>query len=168
MNSMKEIRIGKVVLNIGVGEGGRELSNAEEVLRDIADQKPVRTYAKQTNQTLGVRQGTPVGCKMTLRGERGIEALERLLKVKGHQIEESSFDGNGNFSFGIEEHIEIPDMEYDPDVGIYGMDVSVNLVRPGFRIKNRKRKPRKIPESHRINKEEAIEFVEEELGVQVV
>lgn len=168
MNSMKEIGVGKVVLNIGVGKGGRELSNAEQVLRDIAGQKPVRTYAKQTNQTLGIREGTPVGCKVTLRGQRSLEVLDRLLNVKGHEIKKSSFDGNGNFSFGIDEHIVIPDMEYDPSAGIFGMDVSVNLVRPGFRVKRRKREPRKVPEGHRINKEEAIEFVEEELGVQVI
>ncbi len=168
MNSMKEIKLGKVVLNMGIGQGGRELSNAENVLQKIAQQTPVRTYARQTNQTLGVRQGTPVGCKVTLRKRKAEKTLENLLNVKGNELKESSFDSNGNFSFGIEEHIEIPEMDYDPDVGIFGMDVNVNLVRPGFRIKKRKRKPRKIPESHRINKEEAIEFVEQELGVQVV
>ncbi len=153
---------------MGIGQGGRELTNAEDVLQEVANQQPVRTYAKQTNQTLGVRQGTPVGCKVTLRKEKAKNTLERLLDVKGKELEESNFDSNGNFSFGIEEHIEIPEMDYNPDIGIFGMDVSVDLVRPGFRIKKRKRKPRKIPDSHRINKEEAIEFVEQELGVQVV
>lgn len=165
---MKEIRIGKVVLNMGIGQGGRKLSNAEGVLEDLTGQVPVRTYAQQTNQTLGIREGTPVGCKVTLRKERAINTLDELLEVKGNQIKEESFDQSGNFSFGIEEHIEIPNMEYDPDIGIFGMDVSVNLVRPGFRIKKRRRKPKTIPESHRINKEEAVEFVEQELGIKVV
>lgn len=167
VNPMKEIKLGKVVLNMGIGQGGRELTNAEEVLKKIANQEPVRTYAEQTNQTLGVRQGTPIGCKVTLRKEKAKNTLERLLEVKGDELNGSSFDSYGNFSFGVEEHIEIPGMDYDPDVGIFGMDVSVNLVRPGFRIKKRKRKPRKIPKSHRINKEEAIDFVEQELGVEV-
>lgn len=168
MNSMKDIEIGKVVLNIGVGKGGKDLSNAEKVLRNIADQTPVRTYAEQTNQTLGIREGTPIGCLVTLRKDSAVKVLKELLSVKGDELKRSSFDGNGNFSFGIEEHIEIPEMEYDPDVGIFGLDVSVNLVRPGFRVKRRKRKPRPISSSHRISKEEAVEFVEQELGVEVV
>ncbi len=168
MNTMKDIEIGKVVLNMGIGEGGRELSKAEGVLEDIAGQEPVRTYAVQTNQTLEVREGTPLGCKVTLRDEKAENILDKLLEIKGYELDESSFDRTGNFSFGIDEHIEISGMEYDPSLGIYGMDVNVNLVRPGFRIKRRKRKPKKISNSHRIDKEEAIDFVEEELDVEVV
>ena len=168
MNEMKEIEIGKVSLNIGVGEGGKKLSNAENVLQQVASQEPVRTHAEQTNQTLEIREGSPIGCKVTLRDDLAVEVLEKLLEVKGNEINESSFDQEGNFAFGVDEHIEIEGMEYDPSVGIFGLDVNVNLVRPGFRIKKRRRQPRSIPSSHRINKEEAIEFVERELGVEVV
>lgn len=168
MNVMREIKVGKVVINMGVGEGGRKLSNAEGVLKEITGQTPARTYAKQTNQTIGIREGTPVGCKVTLRKERAIANLKKLLKVKGMEIKESSFDENGNFSFGIKEHIEIPDLEYEPDIGIFGMDVNVSLERPGFRIKKRRRRPRPVPKSHRIDKEEAVEFVEQNLNVEVV
>ncbi len=165
---MREIDIAKVVLNIGVGEGGRKLSNAEVVLEEITGQTPVRTYAKQTNQTVEVREGSPIGCKVTLRKEKATDTLEKLLEVKGNEIKESSFDRYGNFSFGIEEHIELPEMEYDPDMGIFGMDVSVTLERPGFRIKKRRRRPRPIPESHRIYKDEAIDFVGKNLNTKVV
>ncbi len=168
MNSMREIRVGKVVLNIGVGKGGRDLTNAENVLEKVAGQEPVRTETKQTNQTWEIREGTPIGCRVTLRGESAIETLEKLLGVVGNEINESSFDEEGNFSFGIDEHIEIPELEYDPDMGIFGIDVVVNLVRPGFRIRKRRREPKKIPKSHRINKEEAIEYVEQEFDVKVV
>lgn len=168
MNSMKEIRIGKTVLNIGVGHGGRELSEAENVLEELTQQKPVRTFAQQTNQTWEVREGAPIGCKITLRKDSAVEVLEKLLEVKGGEIKSSSFDDNGNFSFGIEEHIEIPGLEYDPDVGIFGLDVSVNLVRPGFRVKKRRREPKTIPDSHRIDSEEAIDFVKQKFDVRVV
>ncbi|MFW5912503.1 MAG: 50S ribosomal protein L5 [Candidatus Hadarchaeota archaeon] len=168
MNPMKNIKIGKAVLNIGVGHGGRELSEAENVLEELANQEPVRTFAKQTNQTWGVREGSPVGCKVTVRKQPAVDLLKKLLEVRGNEIKESSFDDSGNFSFGIDEHIEIPKMEYDPDVGIFGLDVSVDLVRPGFRVAKRRREPKKIPSSHRIDKEEAIEFVEENLEVRVV
>lgn len=168
MNSMKEIRIGKTVLNIGVGHGGRELSEAENVLEELTNQKPVRTFAQQTNQTWDVREGAPIGCKVTLRKDLAVQVLEKLLQVKGNEIPDSSFDESGNFSFGIDEHIEIPEMEYNPDVGIFGLDVSVNLVRPGHRIKKRRREPKSIPDSHRIDREEAIDFVEEKFDVRVV
>ncbi len=168
MNEMKEIKVGKVVLNIGVGQGGKELTNAEKVLEKITGKSPVRTQAKQTNQTFDLREGTPIGCKVTLRDEAAVENLEKLLDVKGKEIKRSSFDNYGNFSFGIDEHIEIPDMDYDPNVGIFGFDVAVRLVRPGFRVKERRKRPSSIPDSHLINKDEAIEFVEEEFGVKVV
>lgn len=168
MNSMKEIEIGKVSLNMGVGQGGRELTEAENILQKIAGQEPVRTQAKQSNQTLEIREGAPVGCKVTLRGSQAENVLQKLLNVKGGEIEETAFGSDGNFSFGIEEHIEISEMDYDPSVGIFGLDVNVNLERPGFRVKKRRRKPSSISPSHRINKEEAIEFVEQEFGVEVV
>lgn len=168
MNSMRDIEVGKISLNIGVGQGGKELSNAEGVLQKVANQEPARTYAKQTNQTFEIREGTPVGCKVTLRGEKALDILGTLLEVKGNEVKESSFDREGNFSFGIDEHIEIPGMEYDPSIGIFGMDVNVNLVRPGFRIKKRRREPSSIPSHHRINKDEAVEFVKRELEVEVV
>ncbi|KXB06587.1 50S ribosomal protein L5, partial [candidate division MSBL1 archaeon SCGC-AAA382C18] len=142
--------------------------NAEDVLEKVAGQTPVRTEAEQTNQTLEIREGTPIGCKVTLRGESAIETLEKLLGVVGNEIKESSFDKEGNFAFGIDEHIEIPEMEYDPDMGIFGMDVVVNLVRPGFSIRKRRRESKTIPKSHRINKEEAIEFVKQKFDVKVV
>lgn len=167
MNRMKEIEVGKVVLNISVGKGGRDLTNAENILEEVSNKQPVRTHAKQTHPSFEVREGAPIGCKVTLRDDSAIEILNKLLKVKGNALSDSCFDENGNFSFGIEEHIEIPDMEYNPDVGIFGMNVSVNLVRPGFRVKKRRRQPSQISSSHQIDREEAIEFLEREFGVQV-
>ncbi|KXB02809.1 50S ribosomal protein L5 [candidate division MSBL1 archaeon SCGC-AAA261F19] len=164
---MRRIKVEKVTLNIGVGVGGKDLSNAEMILREISDQNPVRTYAKRTNKDFGIRQGAPIGCKVTIRGEKAVSTLEKLFEAKGSELPESSFNEGGNFSFGIKEHIEIPKIEYDPDVGIYGMDVCVSLARPGYRIKNRRIRPRSIPPSIRIDKEEAINFVKQKFGVQV-
>lgn len=167
MNQMRRIKVEKVTLNIGVGVGGKDLSNAEMILKEISDQNPVRTYAKRTNKDFGIRQGAPIGCKVTLRGEKAVSTLEKLFEARGNELPESSFNGGGNFSFGIKEHIEVPKIEYDPDVGIYGMDVCVSLARPGYRIKNRRIRPRSIPHSIRIDKEEAINFVKQKFGVQV-
>ncbi|KXB01043.1 50S ribosomal protein L5 [candidate division MSBL1 archaeon SCGC-AAA259O05] len=167
-NPMKEIKVEKVVLNIGVGKGGKDLSNAEKILEEVAGQRPVRTHAKQTSQTFGFREGAPVGCKVTLRGDSAVQTLDKLLTVRGNELNESSFDEHGNFSFGIDEHIEIQGMDYDPEVGIFGMDVSVNLVRDGSRVKKRRRQSSSVASSHRVDKEEAIEFVKDKFDVRVV
>lgn len=168
MNPMREIKIEKVTLNIGVGKGGKDLSNAEMILEEISGQRPVRTYAKRTNKEFGIRQGAPIGCKVTLRGRKAVSTLKKLFEAKGKELRKSSFDGQSNFSFGIKEQIDIPGIEYDSDVGIYGMDVCVSLARPGYRIKHRRRRPRSIPPSHQIDEGEAIEFVKRNFGVQVV
>ncbi|HID60758.1 MAG TPA: 50S ribosomal protein L5 [Hadesarchaea archaeon] len=168
MNPMREIRIEKVVLNIGTGEGGDKLAKAENVLKDIAGQKPMRTFAKKSVREWGVKRGNPLGCMVTLRGERAIETLKRLLDGVERHLKKDSFDNNGNFAFGIKEHIDIPGISYDPELGVFGMDVCVTLARPGYRIKRRRRLARPISTTHLITKEEAINFVTEKFGVQVI
>ncbi len=168
MNPMREIRIEKVVLNIGTGEGGDKLANAERVLESIAKQKPARTYAKKLVREWGVKRGSPIGCAVTLRGERTVETLTRLLDAVERRVKRESFDNGGNLAFGIKEQIDIPGISYDPELGIFGMDVCITLMRPGYRIRRRRRFTRSIPPSHRITKEEAINFMTSKFGVQVV
>ncbi len=173
MNPMREIRIEKVTLNIGVGEPGERLEKAEEVLRRVLklvgiEQKPVRTKAKKRVQRWGIRPGLPIGVKVTVRGKKAEELLKVLLEAVDRKIPARSFDEHGNFSFGIHEYIEIPGMKYDPEIGIYGMDVCVTLERPGYRVKRRKRKKARVGKEHLITKDEAIQFVKETFGVEVV
>lgn len=166
MNPMRELRLQKVVLNIGVGEGGDKLVNAERVLEQISGQKPVRTYAKKSVREWGVKKGMPIGCKVTLM-KRAEEILDRLLNAVDRRISESSFDDAGNVSFGIKEHIDIPGIAYDPKIGIFGLDVCVSIGRPGHRVKWRKNKPRKIPRTHLVTKEEAVEFMSKKFNVVI-
>ncbi len=168
MNPMREMRVEKVVLNMGIGEGGDKLKTAQGVLKELAGQKSVRTYGKKTIPEFGVRGGKSLGCKVTLRGERAEEILKRLFEAVEGRVNKAAFDGEGTFSFGIKEHIDIPGMVYDPKVGIFGMDVCVSLSRPGNRIKLRRRQPHTIPRSHRVSSDEAMEFVGQKFGVQVV
>jgi large subunit ribosomal protein L5 len=165
---MREIRVEKVVLNVGVGEGGEKLAKAESVLEKITDQKPARTYAKSTIRDWGLKKGSPIGCKVTLRGQKAEEILNKLFDAVERRVRKNSFDGRGNFSFGIREHIDIPGISYDPAVGIFGMDVCVSLGRPGYRLKWRQRASRRIPPSHLISGEEAIDFIIKKFGVEIV
>ena len=85
-----------------------------------------------------------------------------------NKLKASSFDGFGNFSLGIKEHIEIPGTRYDPVLGIFGMDVCITMKKPGFRVKNRRIAPNHIPKRHRITKEETIKFFIEQYKVEVI
>ncbi len=167
-NPMREIRIEKVTVNIGVGEGGERLRKAEKVIEMLTGQKPVRTIAKVTNRDFGIRKGLPIGCKVTLRKKKAIEFLRKALWVRDFKLPIWSFDSEGNFSFGIAEHTDFEGVKYDPEIGIFGMDVCVTLERKGYRIKRRKRQKTKIPLRHRITKEEAIEFLKREFNLEVI
>jgi large subunit ribosomal protein L5 len=168
-NPMRRIRIAKVVINIGVGEPGERLEKAEELLRRLTGvEKVVRTRAKKRIPKWGIRPGLPIGVKVTLRGQKAEEVLNRLLDAVERKIPESSFDDSGNFAFGIHEYIDIPGMKYDPKIGVFGMDVIVNLERPGYRVARRKYRRAKVGKAHRITKDEAIQFAKEHLGVEVI
>ena len=164
-HAMRDPRIEKVVVHMGVGEGGRELAKAEDILEEITGQESVRTISGRASQDFGVRRGEPVGAKVTLRGDTAVEFLETALPIA--DLSASSFDETGNFGFGVEEHTEFPSQEYDPQIGIYGLDVTVNLVRPGYRVKKRDKRSRQIPSSHRMTVEDAVAFIESTFDVEV-
>ena len=164
-HEMREPRIEKVVVHMGVGEGGRELADAEEILEAVAGQQPVRTQAQRTVGEFGLRQGDPIGAKVTLRADDAEEFLETALTLA--DLSESQFDDTGNFSFGVQEHTDFPSQEYDPNTGIYGLDVTVNLVRPGYRVSKRDKASRQIPSSHRLEVDDAVAFVEGAFDVEV-
>ena len=164
-HDMREPRVEKVVVHMGVGQGGRELANAEEILAEVAGQQPVRTQARETVGEFDIREGDPIGAKVTLRDEAAHEFLETSLALA--DLSRSQFDETGNFSFGVEEHTDFPSQEYDPNVGIYGLDVTVNLVRPGYRVAKRDKASRSIPSGHRLDVADAVAFVESEFDVEV-
>lgn len=168
MSSMREIHIDKISVNIGVGEAGERLSKAEKVLEMVTGQKPVQTISKHVNRDLGIRIGMPLGCKVTLRGENADTFLRKALAIRERRITEYSFDAEGNMSFGIPDYTDFEGMRYSPDIGIFGMDVSVVLRRPGNRISVRRLVKRKAAKSHRIGREEAMQYMIENYEVEVV
>lgn len=161
------IKIKKLTVNIGVGDSGEELEKAGNLLEKLCKQKPVETISKKTIPGWGVRKKKPIGVKVTLRGQKAEEFLNKVLEAKERTLEEKIFDESGNFAFGIREYIEIPGIKYDPDIGIFGFDVCVTLGKNGYRIKNRKRQKRKVPEKHRLTKEESINWVKEKMNVEI-
>ena len=166
--SMRDLHVDKVVVNIGVGEAGERLVKAEKVLEMVTGQKPVETISKTVNRDLGIRIGMPLGCKVTLRGEAAEEFVRKALPIREMRVPEYSFDKEGNMSFGISDYTDFEGMKYDPEIGIFGMDISVVLRRPGNRITQRALLRRRVPKSHRVTREEAIAFMKEKFEGEVV
>ena len=166
-NLMRNLQIDKVVVHMGVGESGQHLVNAESILESITGQTVVRAHAKRTLPGFGIKKNEPIGCKVTLRSGIADSFLKTSLGIIDNKLLTSQFDSSGNFAFGIEEHTDFPGMKYDPNIGIFGMDINVVLKRPGYRISKRRTTKHKIPTSHRITKEDSISFLKENYSVEV-
>ena len=165
---MLKPKIDKVVVNLAVGKSGEPLEKAVRVLKDLTGQAPGKRKAKQSIRDFGTRKGEPIACIVTLRKQNAVDFLNKVLPVVDKKIASRSFDRNGSFSFGIKEHIDIQGVKYDPDVGIFGMDVCVAMIRSGYRVKNRKRARAKIGSKHVLTPEESMVFAKDKLGVEVV
>ncbi|WP_100183409.1 50S ribosomal protein L5 [Candidatus Nitrosotenuis aquarius] len=167
-NAMKTIRLEKVVLNMGVGKSGDAIEIAKRALDQISGKKSCSRDAKGTQRDWGVRKGEPIGVAVTIRDEDATILLKRLLEAVGNRLKGRSFDNFGNVSFGIKEHIDIPGIKYDPQIGILGMEVAITLTRPGFSIRLRSRHKASVGHEHRISREEAQEFLTREFGVTII
>ena len=167
MNKMRELRIEKITLNMGAGEAGEKLEKYMKLLQVISGRKPVQMVSQKRIPTWAVRPGLAIGAKVTLRGKPAEELLKRLFSAVDNTIKPSSFDKEGNFSFGIPEYIDIPGVEYIVEIGIVGLEVAVTLERPGFRIKRRKYHPKKIPTKHKITAEETQEFLKNKFKIKI-
>jgi large subunit ribosomal protein L5 len=164
---MRAIHIDKVVVHMGVGESGEKLVKAENIMKTITGQVSIRTIAKQTQPAFSVRKGAPIGCKVTLRGKTARDFFATAVGILNKTVFESQFDKSGNISFGVEEHTDFPGMSYDPQIGIFGMDVNVVLERKGIRIARRRAEQKKLPSKQRVNKQDAIAFLKQEYQVEV-
>ncbi len=168
MNPMRELYVDKVVVHMGVGEAGDKLVKAENIMTEITGQSPIRAFAKRTQPAFGIRKGQPIGCRVTLRGDRAQTFVQTALEIVENTISGTQFDATGNFSFGIEEHTDFPGQSYDPMIGIYGMDVSVVLERKGIRIARRALQEKKLPTKQRVTKDDAVAYMKEAFNVEVL
>ncbi len=168
MNPMKEIRIEKITLNMGVGSPGDKMEKAMKLLKSISGLKAIQTSSTKRIPTWGVRPKLAIACKVTVRGKKSEELLKRLLQAVDNNLSIKKFDKFGNFSFGIAEYIDIPDVPYDASIGVIGLEAAVTLKRPGFRVKKRSVNRSSFGNRHKITTDETIEFMKNKFGVNIV
>ncbi|MEK6925676.1 MAG: 50S ribosomal protein L5 [Nanoarchaeota archaeon] len=159
-NSMREIKIEKVVFSIGGTE--ENLEKGFKLLQKLTNKTPARMKSNKRIPSLSVKPNLEVGAVVTVRKEAEF-LLKKMLTTIDNTLKKKQISEN-NFSFGIKEYIEIPGMEYQRDIGIRGLDVTVVLKRAGRRIRLKKIKRGKIPKRQVISKEEIIKFMEEKFG----
>ena len=131
-NIMEVPKLDKIVINMGVGEGKENAKILESAMKDleiIAGQKPITTKAKNSIANFKIREGMPIGCKVTLRGEKMYEFLDRLVNLALPRVRDfrgvnpNAFDGRGNYALGIKEQLIFPEIEYDKVDKVRGMDI---------------------------------------------
>ena len=134
-NIMAVPKLKKVVINMGVGEAANDKKHLESALQnltEISGQKPITTKARQSVASFKIREGWPLGCKVTLRGSKMYDFIERFITIAIPRerdfrgLNPKSFDGQGNYSFGIKEQIIFPEINYDNIDNIRGMDICIN------------------------------------------
>jgi large subunit ribosomal protein L5 len=133
-NRLAVPRLSRIVINMGVGEAVSDqnaLADAVQTLRTIAGQQPITTRARRSVAGFRLREGVPVGCKVTLRGDRMYEFLDRLISIVLPRVRDfrglsaNSFDGTGNYSLGIQESAVFPELDLDSLKTIHGMDIAI-------------------------------------------
>ncbi|MBI3052237.1 50S ribosomal protein L5 [Candidatus Woesearchaeota archaeon] len=167
MSDIRQIRIGKLTLNIGTGKEQDKLEKGLKLLRNMTGRVPVKTKSKKRIPNWGLRLGLPIGCMVTVRKAAAMELLGRLVSGRDNRLKESNFDDFGNIAFGIPEYIDIPGVKYDPEIGVMGLQATVTLERAGYRVKRRAAMSRRLPVRHRITRQEAVEFMKSNFDVGV-
>ncbi|RJQ17561.1 50S ribosomal protein L5 [Candidatus Woesearchaeota archaeon] len=166
MNPMKAIRIEKMTLNVGAGKDQAKLNKGVILIKHLTGIEPVKTATQKRIPSWGLRPGLPIGCKLTLRKDVD-PLLKQLLGAKDNILKEDNFDECGNVSFGIHEYIDIPGVKYVPEIGVMGLQICITLQRPGYRVKKRVLKKGAISKTHRINKQDAIQFMKERFALKL-
>ncbi len=162
---MRTIRIDKLTLNFGAGKDQKALEKGVVLLRQLTGIEPVRTITQKRIPTWGLRPGLPVGAKITIRGDAAADLCRRLLTARDFKLKQSNIDNMGNVSFGLKEYIDIPGAKYDPTIGIIGLECSLTLKRPGYRVRDRKMKKARLSSKHRVSQVDATAFMKQRFNV---
>ncbi len=163
-NPMREVRIEKVVLSVGAT--GDNLVKGVKLLEVLTERTPKKTTSNKRIPSLGVRPGLEMGAVVTIR--RSPEGILKKLLVAIDNVIKKRQVAHNHFSFGIKEYLEIPGMEYQRDVGIMGLDVTIVFKRTGKRVALKKMKRGKFPKSQGVSKEEIIKFMEDNFQTSFV
>ncbi|MCF7910607.1 50S ribosomal protein L5, partial [Candidatus Pacearchaeota archaeon] len=162
-NVMRKIKIEKIVLSVGAN--GEDLEKGFKLLQMLSDgRKPTKTKSKKRIPSLGVRPGLEIGAVVTIRKDPE-KFLEKFLSAIDNQLKKKQISDN-NFSFGIKEYLEIPGVDYQREIGILGLDITVVFKRTGRRVKLKKMKKGKIPKRQKISKQEIIKFMEDKFHTE--
>ena len=166
-NLMEELKIEKVVLSMGLGVDQEKITKGVKLLERITKAKPVKTKAKKRIASWNIRPGLPIGAKVTLRGKSAEVIIPRVLYARENILKPSNFDNNGNITFGIPEYIDIEGVEYDPEIKMMGLQVTVQLKKPGKRIALRRYKQKKLSKNQRVLKEESQEYMIKKFNIKI-
>ncbi len=167
INKMREVSLDKVTVNICVGNDKPGMIKAEKLIKLLTKKTPVKATAKRRLALWQIRPGLPIGYKVTLREQDAKDFLTWIFKSKGNVLKKSSLDNQGNFALGVAEYLDLSGMKYDADIGIMGFELMATFTRPGFRIKSRRLKKAKIPQRHKVTRDEVTAYVENNFGVKV-
>jgi large subunit ribosomal protein L5 len=157
-NVMRKIKIEKVLISSGATGDG--LAKAKKLLELVSGSKAQVLQSRKRIPEFDVRPGLEVGTRVTLRGEKAIDVLKKLLSAIDNEVSKKQVSEN-HFSFGIKEYIEIPGIEYQRDIGIRGFNATVVFARAGLRVKRKKIKSGIVPKRQFISKEEIMNYMEE-------
>lgn len=157
-NPMRKIKIEKVLLSAGAT--GEDLKKAKKLLELVSGEKAQILASTKRIPEFDVRPGLEVGTRVTLRGQKAIDLLKRLLGAIDNEIKAKQVSDN-HFSFGLKEYIEIPGIEYQRDIGIRGFNITVVFVRAGLRVKRKKIKSGEVPKKQFVTKAEIINYMKE-------
>jgi len=163
-NIMRKVKIDKVVLSMGAT--AQELEKGVKLLKYLTGRKAAKMRSRKRIPSLGVRPGLEIGAVVTIR-KNPEETIKRMLVAIDNQLRKKQVSEN-NFSFGIKEYIEIPGVEYQRDIGIMGLDVTIVFKRTGRRVRLKKMKRGRIPKRQRITKEEIIKFMEDKFETEFI
>ncbi len=165
-NIMREIEIEKIILNCGAI--GEKLDRSVKLLEMITKRKVSKTKSRKRIPAFGIAPGKEAGCKVTIRNKEEIEKLlKRFFAAIGNKLPKKVITNN-HFSLGIHEYIEVPGLEYNRDIGILGFEVAVVFKRKGKGIVYKKKNKIKYPKKQEVSKEEIIEFLNKNFGVEVI
>ena len=154
---MREIKIEKVLLSAGGKDA--ELEKSRKLLELLSQGKPQVIASTRRIPDFKVRPGLEVGTRVTLRGKKAIDLLKRLLVAIDNKLKQKQIEDN-HFSFGIKEYIEIPEMKYQREIGIKGLNVTVVFTSTGIRVKRKKIRTAKIPKKQQVLKQEIIDYLQ--------